>query len=61
MARRVFLKFILPGARVAGTGAPQALPTRHEFAALSPVAVHVAGARTRIDQLSQMSYKSDRD
>jgi hypothetical protein len=47
--------------RFAGTGAPQALPARHEFAAISPARVHAAGTCTRIDQLSQMSYKSNRD
>jgi len=41
--------------------APQALPARYECAALGPAPVHAVGTRTRIDQLSHMSYKSGWD
>jgi hypothetical protein len=51
MARRAFLKIILPGTL--------ALPARHESAPTRPAPVRAAGTRTSIDQLSQMSYKSE--
>jgi hypothetical protein len=51
MGRRAFLKIILPGAL--------ALPARYESAPTRPAPVRAAGTRTWIDQVSQMSYKSE--
>jgi hypothetical protein len=56
-----FFKNSFAWPRVAGTDVPQALPGRHESRPISPAPVHAAGTRTGIDQLCQMSYKSDRD